>query len=145
MNFLVIRHAPQWLFYEALGSLALQVFKWKMNRKMQQVPEGSSRIGQEFGSRLGCFHSQTSISIRSQGVFDCCPEDGPLKPTAPKSVSLHGDHGQESFVDLPCRQFWGCEQTTLGRERARQALSQLSANEQKVRRLQCPSLFRDEP
>lgn len=53
----------------------------------------------------------------------CCPEDGPLKPTAPKSVSLHGDHGQDSFVDVPCRWFRGREQTTLGCERARQALS----------------------
>lgn len=30
-----------------------------------------------------------------------CPEDGPLRITAPKSVSLHGDHGQDSFVGVP--------------------------------------------
>lgn len=38
-------------------------------------------------------------------------------------MSLDGDQAQESFLDVLCRQFWGCEQTTPVHRRARQALS----------------------
>ena len=107
----------------------------KCNRYQNEAPA----LGRNWtGWCFGCFHSQTPISIWSQGVFDCCPEDGPSKLSVPKSVSLHGDHGQESFVDVPGRQFWGREQTTLGHERVRQALSHLMPMNRKQGGLSVP-------
>ena len=110
--------------YEALGSLVLQVFKWKMNRKMQQVREWSSCIGQELDWLMfRMFPLPNFYKHSKSGGLWLLFWGWAIKAKLHQSVSLHGDHGQESFVDVPCRRFWGCEQTTVGRERARQALS----------------------
>lgn len=131
--------------YEALGSLVLQVFKWKMNRKMQQVREWSSRIGQELDWLMfRMFPLPNFYKHSKSGGLWLLSWGWAIKAKLHQSVSLHGDHGQESFVDVPCRRFWGCEQTTGVRE-GQAGAQPLSANEQKVRRLQCPSLFGDEP
>ena len=113
----------------------------KCNRYQNEAPA----LGRNWtGWCFGCFHSQTSISIWSQGVFDCCPEDGPSKPFVPKSVSLHGDHGQESFVDVP-ETVLGPWTNHTGAWEGQAGAQPLNANEQKARRLKCPSLFRDAP